>query len=274
MAETLFMNGGNSESQDDTAFSRLFAQTGVLAAPGVLGGLAVAQNTTADGNVLIAAGSCVLHPTMAAFSLLMNDTTKTLNVLGPNPMGGTARNDIVAFDSITATILAITGTPSGTPADPAVPNTSLALARLRHAASATTIPTAKIDQLQQPTSLRGAPVVVASQAARDTLPLVDGLAVYRTDTHRSETYTNTVWVPKPLTAFGSVTATTSGGLGQITFSHGLPWTPTNVQLTSVGDNPATLVSVTSTQVTVQLRRFDTGAVLLSTSVTFMWAAFA
>ena len=70
-------------------------------------------------------------------------------------MGGLPRNDIVVFDSITASLMAITGVPNATPTDPTVPNTAVALARLRNLASATTIPTAQIDNLIVPTYLRG-----------------------------------------------------------------------------------------------------------------------
>jgi len=167
MSEYEYHNAGNSEAGEKIALSRLFAQSGVLAAPGVLGGLAVTQNATADGNVLIASGSCVLHPSMTVgASLLVNDTTKTLNIFTANPVGALPRNDIVVFDSVTATITAIIGTPNASPTDPTVPNTALALARLRHAASATTIPTAKIDQLQVATTLRGVnPAAPFAQAA-------------------------------------------------------------------------------------------------------------
>lgn len=162
MAEFELHNAGNSEAQQKEALSRLFTLAGTLAAPGVLDGLVVTQNATPDGNVLIGAGSCVLHPTMTAgCSLLMNDTTKTLNIFTANPVGGLPRNDIVVFDSLTGAIIPIIGTPNATPSDPTVPNTALALARLRHAASAPTIPTAKIDNLIVATTLRGVPAATA-----------------------------------------------------------------------------------------------------------------
>jgi hypothetical protein len=70
-------------------------------------------------------------------------------------MGGLPRNDIVVFDSITATIIAITGVPNATPTDPTVPATAVKLARLRNIAGATAIDTAHIDTLIVPTTLRG-----------------------------------------------------------------------------------------------------------------------
>jgi hypothetical protein len=73
-------------------------------------------------------------------------------------MGGVPRNDLIVFDTATVSsgtggVRAITGTPNAVPTDPAVPATAVALARLRHAASATTVPTAKIDDLRAYTGL-------------------------------------------------------------------------------------------------------------------------
>jgi len=150
MAEFEFLRAGNSEATEKKALNALFAS-----ASGVLSGLVVTQTSTASGSVLIASGSALVHPSAVSASLLGNDTSKTLDVFTANPVGGLPRNDIVEFDQITASIIVHVGVPNATPTDPTVPNTSVALARLRHAASATTIPTAKIDTLIVPTTLRG-----------------------------------------------------------------------------------------------------------------------
>ena len=150
MAEFEFLRAGNSEATEKKALNALFAS-----ASGVLSGLVVTQTSTASGSVLIASGAALVHPSAVSASLLGNDTSKTLDVFTANPVGGLPRNDIVEFDQITATISVRVGTPNATPTDPTVPNTSVALARLRHAASATTIPTAKIDTLIVATTLRG-----------------------------------------------------------------------------------------------------------------------
>jgi hypothetical protein len=157
MAEFEFLRAGNSEATEKKALSALFDP-----ASGVLSGLVVTQTTTASGSVLIASGSALVHPSAVSASLLGNDTSKTLDVFTANPVGGLPRNDIVEFDQITASIIVHVGTPNATPTDPTVPATSVALARLRHAASATTIPTAKIDTLIVDTTLRG----VVGQLAR------------------------------------------------------------------------------------------------------------
>jgi len=162
MAEFEFLNAGNSEAQEKGALSVLFAQSGAwMAATGVLDGLVVTQTPTASGSVLIASGSAVVQPTITAgASLLVNPSQKTLDIFTANPVGGLPRNDIIEFDSLTALISVRVGVPNATPTDPTVPATSDALARLRHAASATTIPTAKIDQLQVPTTLRQPPTPI------------------------------------------------------------------------------------------------------------------
>ena len=151
-----YMDGGNSEAQDRLATSFLLAQTSPgLATTGVLAGLAVTQTPTASGAVLVAAGAAPVQASVGTgVALLVNDTQATLDVFTTNPMGGLPRNDVVAFDSVTKALIAIIGTPNAAPTDPTVPDTACALARLRHAASATTIPTAKIDDLRVLTGLR------------------------------------------------------------------------------------------------------------------------
>ena len=157
MATFQYLDEGNSEAQDRLATSFLLAQTSPgLATTGVLSGLTVTQTTTASGAVLVAAGAAPVQASVGTgVALLVNDTQATLDVFTANPMGGLPRNDIVAFDSVTKALVAIIGTPNATPDDPTVPATACALARLRHAASATTIPTAKIDSLIVDTRLRG-----------------------------------------------------------------------------------------------------------------------
>lgn len=149
MAEYEFLRAGNSEATEKKGLNALFDP-----ASGVLSGLVVTQTSTASGSVLIASGSALVHTSAVSASLLGNDTSKTLDVFTANPVGGLPRNDIVEFDQITASIIVHVGTPNATPTDPTVPNTSVALSRLRHAASATTIPTAKIDTLIVTTTLR------------------------------------------------------------------------------------------------------------------------
>lgn len=150
---------GETEAQWRQSLSYLFKQDSTgLSTDGVLGGLAVSQTTTASTGVLIASGAAVVQDTLVnGVSQLVNNATKTLDVLTANPVGATPRNDIVVFDSTTTpvSIRSITGTPNAVPSDPTVPVTAVPLARLRHAASATTIPGANIDDIRVMTSLKG-----------------------------------------------------------------------------------------------------------------------
>lgn len=159
MSEFIRDKAGATEAQQKKALAFLFAQDSVgLATDGVLAGLQVTQTGTASANVLVGAGSAVVQDTVGnGVSQLVNDTPKTLDVLTANPMGATPRNDIVVFDSATTSIRVIVGTPNAVPTDPTVPATAVALARLRHAASATTVPTSQIDDLRVFTRLAGAP---------------------------------------------------------------------------------------------------------------------
>jgi hypothetical protein len=151
MAEFEYEHAGNTEAQQKEAMAWLLAQSGTpgKAAAGYLAGLLVTQTGTASGSVLVGAGAGVAqNAVLDGASILVNDTQKTLDIFTPNPMGGTPSNEIVVFDNATRTILNVVGTPNAVPTDPTVPGTAVALARLRHAASATTIPTAKIDDLR------------------------------------------------------------------------------------------------------------------------------
>lgn len=157
MTEFIRDKAGASEAQQKKALAYLFAQDSTgLATDGVLAGLQVSQTGTASASVLVGAGAGVSQDTVGnGASLLVSDSQKTLDILTANPMGATPRNDIVVFDSATSSIRVIVGTPNAVPTDPTVPATAVALARLRHAASATTVPTAKIDDLRVFTSIFG-----------------------------------------------------------------------------------------------------------------------
>jgi len=160
--EFQYLNGGNSEVQDKQAEAYLYAPSGTtgIAVTGCITGLGVYQTTTASGSVDITVGACLNQASLGqGASRLINPSQKTLDIFTANPVGGLPRNDIVVFDSVTKLIAAIIGTPNATPTDPTVPATSVALARLRNLASATTIPTAQIDDLRVFTTLRGIPAL-------------------------------------------------------------------------------------------------------------------
>lgn len=142
---------GESEQQWRQFLAYLFQQAATgRAVTGAILGLAVQQTATASGSVNVTIGAGVIQDStsVGVFPVVNPDNPLVLDVLTANPLGGLPRNDIVVFDYATNSIRAIIGTPNAIPTDPSVPATALALARLRHAASATTIPTAKIDDLR------------------------------------------------------------------------------------------------------------------------------
>ena len=155
MTEYEYHNAGNSEAQQRQALSFLLAQDGTgVATNGVLAFLSVTQTATASKAVLVNPGAAVAQANvLSGASLMGNDSIKTLDVLTGSPVGGLPRNDIIVFDAATVSIRAIIGTASASPIDPTVPASAVPLARLRHAASATTIPTSAIDDLRVTTTL-------------------------------------------------------------------------------------------------------------------------
>lgn len=168
MTQFQYLDGGTTEAQNKLAVAYVFEQASEgIAKTGVLSGLGVAQTATAGPNVVVGAGSGTVQASrLNGVDQLVNDTDYTLDVLTANPVGGLPRNDIVVIDQATLpnAVRVIVGTPNATPTDPTVPATAIPLARLRHAASATTVPTAKIDDLRTFVKLRGIPDVPVAGA--------------------------------------------------------------------------------------------------------------
>lgn len=188
-------NAGNTEAQQKEGLAYLLAQVSQgKAATGVLSGLGVSQTTTASKSVQVAAGGAVAQASvLVGASLLVNDTTITLDVLTANPLGSLPRNDIIVLDAATLDVHPVIGTPNATPSDPTVPSTAVPLARIRNAADATTVPASAIDDLRPWTALAGAPVPVRNATERDALTPGAGRMVYRLDTGLIEVSDGTTW---------------------------------------------------------------------------------
>lgn len=208
----LYHAQGNSEVQEYQGLSMLVSSVGVLS------GLVVSQTTTASGSVVIAPGAAAARASLLDGMGLIGDLqATTLDVLTGSPVGGTPRNDIVIIDRATKSIRVLVGTPGALPEDPTVPASAVALARLRHAAGATTIPTAKIDDLRVPAALAGATILVGSTTQRAALSPYVGLSIYRTDVKRQETWDGTGWYTM---VFGETTVTTNAS-GDFSIATGL-----------------------------------------------------
>jgi hypothetical protein len=250
VTEFILHKAGNTEAQQKKAMAFLLSQASAgLAATGVLTGLGVTQTGTASADVLVAAGSGVSQDTVGnGASVLVNDTQKTLDILTANPMGATPRNDIVVFDSATTSISNIVGTPNAVPTDPTVPSTAIPLARLRHAASATTVPTAKIDSLITKTSLFG---------GANESNVIRGVPFAGASTTKAAKKIH----------WGTYSGTTNAS-SELVITHACGFTPTVVVPfnSAISSNKAvSAYSITSTQVTIAWRT-SAGAMLPSTAV--------
>ena len=217
MTQFIYQGAGNSEAQQRLALSFLFAQDSPgIATDGVLSGLLVTQTATASAAVLVSKGAGVVQDSLLnGARMVVLDSDLTLDVLTANPVGGLPRNDMVVFDGATVTsgsggVRVIVGTPNASPTDPTVPATAIPLARLRHAASATTVPTAKIDVLRVLTAPAGGRVLVTGTAQRDSIVKYVGLEVWRTDVNRRETWDGTGWLTE-VQGMDTVVATNANG---------------------------------------------------------------
>lgn len=223
MAEFKVGKSGETEAQFRQFLAQLFTQGGFMKArTGVIGatGLGVSQTTTASASVVVDSGMGVVQDTSLNGAVpLINNSPKTLDVLVANPVGGVPRNDIVVFDASSESISVVVGDANATPTDPTVPATAIPLARLRHAAGATTVPASAIDSLRVYTATRGGITPANTQADRDVLFARPGTAVFRQDTKRLEVYNGASWdTYYPRGASGVV------NIGQVAANSFAQWT--------------------------------------------------
>jgi hypothetical protein len=145
------------------------ASTGV-AKTGVIAGLGVTATTPSpSGSVVVGKGAAICQPSSQAFPLI-EPADETFDVFTANPMQfvNNPRNDVIVLDQVTGLVTNLVGTPNAVPSsgEQSVPATAVPLARLRHAANATTIPSTVIDDLRVFTSFspEGAGWVTAAAA--------------------------------------------------------------------------------------------------------------
>ena len=159
-------------------------------------GLGVIQTPTASASVRVDAGAAVTQvSSLTGAVMIYNDTQTDFDVLGANPVGGLPRNDIIVIDAATESVRVITGTPNASPTDPTVPDTAVALARLRHSAGAVNVPSSAIDDLRVWTTMRGGIALVRDAADRDGVLARQSTAVYRADLGRMEINNGVDWDP-------------------------------------------------------------------------------
>jgi len=233
-----YHNGGNTEANEKQGLAALLAQSSTgVAKTGVLYGLAVSQTATASGSVQVGQGAGVAQPSFTAGASLMTDPAPTLNVFTANPVGGLPRNDIVVFDSLTAAVSVLVGSANATPTDPTIPNTALPLARLRHAANATTIPTSKIDDLRVFTGLSG----YQADSGWQSLGLASGIAVQAGESPSVRSIGNRVYFKGYIKSTTSFSASTVYSILALAFPLAASMRPTQakyIQLAGSGADSA------------------------------------
>lgn len=241
MTEFKTAASGETEAQFRQFLSYLFASpTRGLATSGVVMtgtsgtgiDLSVIQTATASASVSVMSGMAVQQASITAGAVpLVNNASKTLDVLGASPMGALPRNDLVVFDATLGSIVVVVGTPNASPSDPTPPNPSVPLARLRHAASATTVPTAKIDDLRTFTTLNvpapdptvGTYPVTWSQIGGATLSVGSGTLSGKYRLNGNE-----------VTAQVSLTRAADSNVGTAAYLFSLPFVAADLSATGVG----------------------------------------
>jgi hypothetical protein len=181
----------------------------------------------ANMSVDVAEGSCLVTGTESTYQGLYHAENQGVqNVTIAAADATNARRDmIVARIKDTEYGVAVTdafsietvaGTPSGTPADPTIPENCIVLARVAVAASATSITNANITDLRNGYPAVTGSAVIGNQvkavalggvvpclaAFRPTKALYAGQVIYETDTGFLLVYNGTTWVPT--TASGRV----------------------------------------------------------------------
>jgi len=159
---------------------------------------------------------------------------------------------------------------AGTPVAPATPARCMVLATIQVPMSGGGSPT--VIWVAPYTVAAGAPTPVYSQADRDAkFPVpYDGLAVYRLDLHRIETYNGTAWVPASgsgslYTASGSAVANV-GATGNIDIFFGVTFTAAVWAVTCGGPAGGTAVTESAfTDHSQVILRNNAGAVVASGS---------
>lgn len=160
------------------------------------GDLVVAQNGTPNMSVNVAAGRAVVRSTEAASLLagaysFLNDATVNLSIAASDPTNpridlviAQVRDSNYSGASTDARIAVVTGTPAGSPAVPAVPDSCVVLAQVAVAALATTIVNANIADKRTRAYALGGLVVCTSTTRPSGASLYDGLVIFETDSRR------------------------------------------------------------------------------------------
>lgn len=163
--------------------------------------LKVAQNGTPNMSVNVAGGGCFVRGTQSAHQGVYeayNDATVNVSIAAAD--GTNPRRDLIVVQvrdaeysgaSNDVRIVAVTGTPAASPADPTIPENSLVLARVAVAAGASSITNANITDFRTRAAGLGG-VIVCTSTTRPGSP-TEGMVIYETDTDKVRFYNGSAW---------------------------------------------------------------------------------
>jgi hypothetical protein len=214
----LYIQGASYPGSADRSLIRLLSNGAAIGTPA---DLAVTANGTPNMSVNVAAGHAVVPRSGGSFgdayTAENQSSPQNLTIAAADPTN--PRYDwiiVKIYDAAYSgslnkgTLEVVTGVASATPARPTIAagTSYVLLAELYVTAGKTSIVSGDItDKRPAAFAAPGGVVTVVNQAARDALPLTDGLQVYRLDTHVLETYSNGAWLSDTgwvnITSFGT-----------------------------------------------------------------------
>lgn len=241
--------GGETAERARRALSATFGGRGGIVADV---DLAVTQNGTPNMSVNVASGQVVIPGTQATFQgHYVVENRGALNVPIAAANATNPRKDLIickvedaaySGSNNAASIVAVTGTPAASPAEPSVPSNAWVLAVITVPANASSITNSNIaDQRTSRTTQKGRAaalggVIVTNSANRPLPSSSEGQVLYETDTDLLRVSDASIWAsillaPQKSTAgaarihWGPYSGTTDGS-ANLNVSHGAPFTPT------------------------------------------------
>ena len=188
------------------------------------------KSGTPNMSVDVAVGGVVIYGDDASEQgsyYLYNDAVKNVAITASDPTN--ARYDLIVarvkdneygVSGDVLTIEVVEGTPAGSPAEPATPDSAYVLARVTVDASVTSIVNAKITDRRVTI---GGGVTTCTSSPRPTLGLYEGRTIYETDTDALLTYTGSAWAiaSKPVSgAWAAYTPTWKVNAVAVTLGNG------------------------------------------------------
>lgn len=212
------------------SFTPTFQGTNGRGGHGVMGpsDLAVTQNGSPNMSVNVAQGMCFIRGSESAHQgvyVAYNDATTNVVISAADPTN--PRRDLIVVQvrdsaysgaSNDVRIMAVTGTPAASPADPAIPANSFVLARVAVAAAASSITNANITDARVRAYALGG-IITCTSSTRPSNPIA-GDTVYETDTNKVRTYNGSSWFTVAQSSFKGAWQSHSPLWTNLTISNG------------------------------------------------------